>query len=97
VFRRSATRRVVVSRPAGLHARPCLAIATTVRKFQSQVTLRCKSGTADASQVLELMSLAATQGTEVHFTAKGPDAEGVLDALVELFDTDFGLSDAPGA
>jgi phosphotransferase system HPr-like phosphotransfer protein len=43
------------------------------------------------------MSLAVTQGTEIRFTAKGPDAKAVLDALVELFDTDFGLSEAPGA
>ncbi|NUQ65775.1 MAG: HPr family phosphocarrier protein [Pirellulales bacterium] len=93
MFRKSANRRVIVSRPAGLHARPCLAIATTVRRFQSKVTIRCRRDTVDASDVLQLMSLAAGQGTELVLLASGPDAEEAVEALAQLFVNDFGLPD----
>jgi phosphotransferase system HPr-like phosphotransfer protein len=46
----------------------------------------------DASDVVELLSLGAGQGTELVLAAKGADAEATLDALVQLFDNDFGLS-----
>ena len=95
MFRKAATRRVLVSRPVGLHARPCLAIATAVRRFQSKVTLRTDRGSADGGEVLQLLSLGAAQGTEILLSASGPDAEQVLDELVDLFDTDFGLHDEP--
>ena len=92
MFGKSATRRLVVSRPAGLHARPCLAIATTVQQSQSTVELRTGEQRANAGSVLELMSLGAGEGTQVLFVAKGPDAEQVLDALEKLFASNFGLN-----
>jgi len=93
----TATRRVMVSRPAGLHARPCVAIASTVRRFQSKVRISCGAQEADAGDVLQLLSLGAGQGSELVLTAMGADAEEVLDALVALFANDFGLSPQPGA
>jgi len=90
---RSATRQVPVSRPAGLHARPSLAIATTVRQFDAKVTLHFADKTADASSVLELLALGAAQGADLEFRATGPEAEEALEALVRLFADDFGLTD----
>jgi phosphotransferase system HPr (HPr) family protein len=87
------SRTVVVSRPAGLHARPCLAIVNTVRRFQSKVQLRRDKETADADQILQLMALGAPQGTELVLTANGPDADEALDALERLFANDFGLGE----
>jgi len=89
----TASRRLVVSRPAGLHARPCLAIVNTVRQFQSEVEVRSGHQKADAREILQLLSLGATQGTELTFSARGPDADQVLEALARLFADDFGLSD----
>lgn len=93
MFQRAVTRRVVVARPAGLHARPSLAIATTVSRFQAAVEIRCGGRKADARSVLELLSLGAQQGQELVLAAKGPDGEEALAALLDLFQNDFGLSD----
>ena len=90
--RRSATRRVIVTHPPGIHARPSLAIVKTVREFRSKVLIRSGDQEVDASEILQVMSLGAPHGAELTLTAEGPDAENVLDALAKLFADNFGLS-----
>jgi phosphotransferase system HPr (HPr) family protein len=80
---RSAKRTVIVTNPAGLHARPSAAIVEAVRRFKSQVQIRSRNEVVDARSILELLTLGAKQGSELVLTAKGPDAEQVLDAVVE--------------
>lgn len=88
---KSATRQVVVANPAGLHARPSLAITSAVRRHQSKVQIHNGSQEVDAAEILQLLSLGAHAGTELVLTAQGPDADEVLDELVKLFNTQFGL------
>ena len=82
---RSAKRTVIVTNPAGLHARPSAAISAAVRRFTSQVQIRSRNQVVDAGSILELLTLGAKQGSELVLTAKGPDAEQVLDAVVQEF------------
>lgn len=91
--KRSETRKIAVTHSTGLHARPCLAIVNTVRRFQSQVTIGTDDEVADAGEILQLMSLGVPQGTEVTLEASGPDAVEVLDALEHLFAGNFGFED----
>ena len=88
---RSVTRKVTVLNPAGLHARPSLTVAQTVRRSNSKVEIRTPEQTVDAADILQLLSLGVTQGTELDFSATGPDAEEVLDALAAQFSDRFGL------
>ena len=85
------TRTVTVANPHGLHARPCLAISKTVGGFQAEVSVGFDGQTANAASVLELLSLAAGQGQQLVLSARGPQAEEALDALVRLFDEQFGV------
>ena len=93
MFDKTATRQVRVQRAAGLHARPSLVVAETVRRFQSQVNVRSGQDLADAGSVLQLLSLGAGQGRQLELTATGPDADRVLDELVRLFANDFDLGE----
>jgi phosphocarrier protein HPr len=86
-----ATRKVTIVNPAGLHARPSLAILQTVRNSKSKVEVRTAHAAADASDILQLLSLGATHGTELTLTATGPDAEEVLETLAKQFENGFGL------
>jgi phosphocarrier protein len=92
---KSATRKVIVANPAGLHARPSLALMQAVRDSQSQVEVRAPRQTVDARDILQLLSLGATQGTELELAATGPDAEEVLDKLADMFANCFGLCGEP--
>jgi phosphotransferase system HPr (HPr) family protein len=93
MFGRSATRQVTITHSPGLHARPCLAIVNTVRRFKSKVMIRNGDREADAGDILHIMSLGVPQGTEVLLSASGPDAEEALDALVRLITDNFGFND----
>lgn len=87
-----ATRRLTVNHRPGLHARPSLAIVKTVQRFRSKVRLRNGHQEADASDLLQILSMGVPEGAEVVFTAEGPDAELVLEALARLFADDFEMS-----
>ncbi len=91
----TATCKIVVMNPAGLHARPSLAVAQTVRQSTSKVEVRASRQCVDAGDILQLLGLGATQGTELTFTATGPDAESVLGKLTDLFANQFGLHGEP--
>jgi phosphocarrier protein len=87
----ASTRTVTVANLHGLHARPCLAISKTVGGFQADVTVNFDGQTASAASVLELLSLAAGQGDQLVLSARGPQAEEAVDALVRLFREEFGV------
>ena len=92
---RSATRKVTVLNPAGLHARPSLAVVQAVRGSQSKVEVRTTRQTVDAGDILQLLGLGAACGTELVFSATGPDAEEVINQLADLFTNRFGLCGDP--
>jgi phosphotransferase system HPr (HPr) family protein len=87
-----ASIQVIVTNRDGLHARPSVAIVNTVSNYQARVTIRKGDRTVDASSTIDLLSLGATQGTELVVTATGPDAVEVLEAIDRLFATEFGVS-----
>jgi phosphocarrier protein HPr len=78
----TSERSVIVTNPAGLHARPSAAIVKAVGLFKSKVKIRKENRAVDAGNILELLTLGATQGTQLLLTAKGPDADQALDAVV---------------
>jgi phosphotransferase system HPr (HPr) family protein len=85
-----ATRSVLVTDPAGVHARTAVAIAQAVRGGKSRVALVKGQQRAEASEVLQVMMLAVAQGERVQIEADGPDAVAVLDSLEPLFAGQFG-------
>lgn len=95
------TRSVEVLNAAGLHARPATAIATLARTFDAEVVLvlteapagsSAEAGTrVDASSVMDLLFLAAPQGTRLDIEARGPDAEAAATAVADLFTQRFGI------
>ena len=85
MFRKRATRTVTIGWPAGLHARPSLAVAQIVRRFTAEVRVRRGDETVDGSDILQLLSLGADHGEELELSAQGREAHQVLDELERLF------------
>jgi phosphocarrier protein HPr len=92
-----ATRTVVVTDPAGVHARTAVAIAQVVRQGQSDVKLFKDELPVNGTDVLQILTMVAAQGTTVRLEAVGPDAVAVLDALEPLFAGRFGDEDRKSA
>jgi phosphotransferase system HPr (HPr) family protein len=84
------TRTVVVTDPAGVHARTAVAIAAIVRRSKSQVTLTKDRQPVAGTDVLQILTLVAHQGEAVKLEAVGPDAGAVLNELEPVFAGRFG-------
>ncbi|MEZ6197629.1 MAG: HPr family phosphocarrier protein [Planctomycetota bacterium] len=89
-----ATRRVVVSNPQGIHARPSGQLVKTAGGFASDIVVRNLSNGAEANAkfLLEVMTLIATKGSELEFEARGDDADAAVAALAALVESGFGES-----
>jgi len=83
-------RPVTIINKLGLHARATNKLVATASRFNSRITLRAKGREVDARNIMQVMMLAASQGTEVEVTADGPDENEAIEALVALIDDYFG-------
>src|SRR3954470_22642261 len=87
------SREVIVSNKLGLHARPAMQFVDLANQFTSQVTVY-KGGDepeqADGKSVMQMIILAATEGTPLKIVAEGDDAQAAVDQLIALFESKFG-------
>ena len=75
----------------GMHARPAMIFAEAAQEFDADITIRRmdQSSPVDAKSIMQLMMLAATEGTELEIKASGSDAEPSVQRLVELVQSGF--------
>jgi phosphotransferase system HPr (HPr) family protein len=80
-------RKVVITDPQGLHLRPMSVFVQQALRYQSTVTI-CKDDLrVNGKSALELMLLAAVQGTELTLEVAGPDAAEAAEVLANLLAT----------
>ncbi len=77
-------RKVTIVNPQGFHMRPVTMFAQTASQFQSTVTLRKNNQRINGKSPLELMVLAAEQGTELTLEVAGPDASAAIEILARI-------------
>ena len=89
----TASRDIIVSNTLGLHARPAMQFVDLANQFRSRVTVS-KGGeepySADGKSVMQMIILAATQGTPLKILADGDDADQAVEKLAQLFEDKFG-------
>jgi phosphocarrier protein HPr len=89
----TAARDIIVKNKLGLHARPAMQFVDTANQFTSDIKV-FKGGEepveADGKSVMQMIILAATEGTPLRIEADGPDADKAVEKLVELFESKFG-------
>jgi phosphocarrier protein len=89
----TASRQVVVSNEQGLHARPAMEFVQTANGFAASVRVEKKGedpAVVDGKSIMEMMTLAAVQGTLLQIIADGDDAAAAVEKLAALFDRKFG-------
>ena len=73
----------------GLHARASALLVQTVNKYAAQVRI-CKDGQiADGRSIMDVLTLAATQGSKIQVEAVGEDAERAVKAIEKLVEARF--------
>lgn len=80
----TVTRKIVVPNRQGLHARPADLFVKTANQFSASIEIQRDTLWVNGKSILDLLTLAAEQGTELLLHAKGSDAEEAADALVLL-------------
>lgn len=84
---------VVVSNASGLHARPAAVFAKTISAYDAKVTVTNLSenkGPLHINGLIAVMLLGAKKGDTLKVQAEGSQKTEVLDALAELFRSNFG-------
>ena len=83
--------RTTIRNQLGLHARPAMAFVDAASRFECEVHVRRTDGdeVVDGKSIMQMLLLAATQGTEIEIGAEGPDAAAAVDALVKLVESRF--------
>lgn len=83
------TKTVVVQHAQGLHARPAELVAREAMRFSSRVEIVRDSQRIDAKSILNILTLGATQGTQLSLEAVGEDAAQAVQALALLVEGEF--------
>ncbi|ABE59581.1 MULTISPECIES: HPr family phosphocarrier protein [Chromohalobacter] len=82
-------RRLQLTNKRGLHARAATKLVQCCQPFAARVSVFHGEREADAANIMSLLMLAAPCGTELDVQADGEDADEVLDALTDLFESRF--------
>lgn len=80
---------VTVRNPQGLHMRPADALVRTAGRFTSNIMIERAGQTVDCKSILGILTLGATQGSELNIQAEGPDSMQAISEIVGLFDRSF--------
>jgi phosphocarrier protein HPr len=83
------SRTVVIVNANGLHARPAERFVREAMKFTAQIDVICKNERVAAKSIMNMLTLGATQGTELVIEASGPDAQQAIDVLSTLVESGF--------
>jgi phosphocarrier protein HPr len=73
----------------GLHARPAMAFVDLATTFTCSVTIRREDTEVDGKSIMQVMMLAAGQGSVLEITTDGVDETKAADALKKLVDGGF--------
>ena len=80
---------VTIQNRLGLHARPAMAFVDVANHFKSEIKVSKGDQAVDGKSIMQMMMLAATQGTQLQIQAQGNDAPQAVEALRELVDRKF--------
>ena len=89
----SASREIIVQNELGLHARPAMQFVDLANQFKSEIKVIKggeEPGEADGKSVMQMIILAATEGTPLRIEAEGDDADQAVAKLTELVEEKFG-------
>lgn len=82
-------RNLAITNKRGLHARASAKFVQTVETFDAEVEVTKDSQTVGGTSIMGLMMLAASPGTTIRVSARGPQAREAIDAIATLVEAKF--------
>lgn len=81
-------KKIKITNPQGLHARPASSFVKLACRFESEVTVKKGPDAVNGKSIMGLMTLAASEGSELEIEVSGPDAEKALEELSSFLSSD---------
>jgi phosphocarrier protein len=81
--------RMTIRNKLGLHARAAVKFVNLSNRFVASVKIVKDGSEIDGKSILGILTLAATQGSEISLLVAGKDEEAALKALSELINNRF--------
>ncbi len=82
-------RTIEIKNKLGLHARAAAKFVKLANRFSSSVKIIKDGNEIDGKSILGILTLAATQGTQIILKVSGGDEALALKALIELINNKF--------
>jgi len=84
------SKNVTITNPLGLHARSAAKIAKLVKKARSKVWIIKDKDKADASRIIDVLSLAGIKDSKLTLLIDDPSDIEILNDLARLIENGFG-------
>lgn len=84
------SKKVVISNPSGLHARPASVLALAAGKCKSNVVMVYGEKEIQIKSVLNIMAAAVKSGSEVEVRCTGATEEEDLKTIIDLIESGLG-------
>ena len=82
-------KKIEIKNKLGLHARAASKFVNLANRFKSKVKIIKNDDEIDGKSILGILTLAATQGTEITLRVEGEDEKKALNALENLINNKF--------
>ncbi len=84
------SKEITIVNRLGLHARPSAMFVKVCNRFKADVWVEKDGEQVNGKSIMGLMMLAAGQGSKLHVTCEGSDAEKALLEIEALINSRFG-------
>lgn len=81
--------KITIINKLGLHARAAAKLVSTTATFRSLIRVGLNGRMVDAKNIMAVMMLAASKGTELHLECDGDDEQSAYDAVIALINNRF--------
>jgi phosphocarrier protein len=81
---------VTIENELGFHARACATFVKLAQNFQAEIWVEKNGVRVNGKSIMDLLMLAAPQGSQIKIIARGPDAQEALEKLAALVSQKFG-------
>ena len=82
-------KKVKIINKLGLHARASSKLTQLASQFNSEIFLIKNSKKVNATNIMDILMLAASLGSEVEIQVNGPDEKKAMKQISELFENYF--------
>lgn len=82
--------KTIICNQKGLHARAAAKLVEIANQFKAYIEIERNNIKVSANSIMGLLTLAASNGTEVIIHAEGTEAKEAVHALIKLIDDKFG-------